>query len=301
MAPRPRASSCSSCEGPGWNGSSKCLVAGAEGRAPYMFFESNIRSRPSTRGRTRSPRMRTLNLIEERQPEEVSVLGGRVAPELLQARIPPAARAVEGIADRILLVVALVVVLGLPEGPGLQDLGDDRTLQDAGRLEGSLRGLGRLPLRVVGDEDRGAVLRAVVAELAVRVRRVDVVPEDVQELLVRDLLWVVHHLDRLAVPRAARGDFVVRGIRLLAARVSHGRRDDAREVVVRLLHAPETAAREGGFHESSRHGRRRDDRLVRPREDGEEDEGEERNEKSNAAAYQKHLQRLSYETTAPHG
>src|SRR6185436_1368071 len=107
---------------------------------------------------------------------------GRFAPEIGQALIAPTAEAVELVAHRIGLVVVLVVSLGGPERGGGGDLGGDRLLEAL--LELLLGGLGGLSLGVVVDEDRRAVLAADVAELAVRRHWIDVVPEDVEELLV---------------------------------------------------------------------------------------------------------------------
>ena len=60
---------------------------------------------------------------------------GQLPPQLLEPRIAPAARAVELVAHRVLLVVVLVVVLGRIERPGHGDLGDDRLLERLVLLE----------------------------------------------------------------------------------------------------------------------------------------------------------------------
>src|SRR5205085_810689 len=97
-----------------------------------------------------------------------------LAPELLDACVAATAEAVVLVADRILLVVVLVVVLGRPERAGRDDLRDDRLAEllfvpRLGRFGRRL--FDRIPI-----EDRRAVLRAVVAELRVRGQRIDVVP-----------------------------------------------------------------------------------------------------------------------------
>src|SRR5262245_3644204 len=112
---------------------------------------------------------------------------------------------------------------------------------------------------------------AVIAELRVARERVDVVPEDVEELLVADRARVVDDLDRFGVTRATRRDLLVRGILGLAAGVADRRRDHPRELLEGRLHAPETATSEG------RSGARRG--LVRPGwEPADQDERAQQNE-----------------------
>jgi hypothetical protein len=77
-----------------------------------------------------------------------------------------------------------VVLLGRVEGAGVDDLGDHRTGQQAGLLDAPLRRLGEALLLGVVGVDRGAVLLAPVAELAILDRQVDFVPEGLQEPLV---------------------------------------------------------------------------------------------------------------------
>ncbi len=146
-------------------------------------------------------------------------------------------------------------------------------------------------LGLVVDEDRRRVLETRVAELAARVRRVDVVPEDVEELLVGHLLRIEDDLDRLAVSRPARPDFVVRRARLRPARVPDGRRDDAGQGIVGTLHAPEAAPGERGLREAGGGGSRGLRPLVCPREGGEQQQGEERQEKTVVAAHGGDLRR----------
>src|ERR671915_369638 len=52
-------------------------------------------------------------------------------------------------------------------------------------------------------EDGGAVLVPVVAKLPVLLRRVDVMPEHVEQLLIAHLFWVVHHLYRFRMAGTA--------------------------------------------------------------------------------------------------
>src|SRR5258706_5503512 len=177
----------------------------------------------------------------DRKPTLLAAL----APELLEAPVAAAGVAVKLVAERVLLVVVLVVLLGGIEGSGRHDLGLDGLLEALLHL--GLRGLGQALLRLVAVEDRRAVLVPHVAELAVLHQRIDVVPERVEQLLVTDLRRIVGYLDGLDVAGAARGDLLVGGILLAAARISRSGRQDARDLVERRFHAPEATGGEGGL------------------------------------------------------
>src|SRR5262249_15840406 len=90
--------------------------------------------------------------------------GGRgvLSPELLPARIAAAAASVRLVPERILLVIALVVLFGRPELAGADDLGDDRLVEALRILDLLLRRLGQPLLVRVGSEDGRAVLRTVI-------------------------------------------------------------------------------------------------------------------------------------------
>src|SRR6185295_5443647 len=107
------------------------------------------------------------------------------APELREPLIAAAAVAVELVAERILLVVVLVVFLGGVELRGRCDLRLDGLLEALLHLGPG--GFGQALLRLVVVEDGRAVLVARIAELAVLHQRIDVVPEGVEQLLVADL------------------------------------------------------------------------------------------------------------------
>ena len=148
-------------------------------------------------------------------------------PRAASRRVAAAAGPVVVVAHRILLVVVLVVFLGRPELGRRDDRRDDRLLERLRLLERRLRRLGGCRCSSLCTKIAGAVLRADVAELAVLHRRIDVVPEDVEQLLVADLLRVVDDLHRLGVAGAAGRDLLVGRVLRLAARVA-GRRRDAR-------------------------------------------------------------------------
>src|SRR5262245_13061405 len=85
-----------------------------------------------------------------------------LAPQLLEPRVASAIEAVELIADRIPLVVVLVILLGLVERPRRHDLGLDRLLEALGDL--SLRCLRQGPLLLAVIVVRLSVLVAVGGE-----------------------------------------------------------------------------------------------------------------------------------------
>src|SRR5438477_290545 len=90
------------------------------------------------------------------------------------------------------------------------------------------------------EEDHRAVLVADVPTLSVQLGRVVLVPEDVQELLVRDLLGVVRDLDHLRVSGRVRADVLVGRIVERAALVAGLGLGDTVQLAERRLDAPET-------------------------------------------------------------
>src|ERR1700693_413794 len=97
-----------------------------------------------------------------------------VPPELPQARVASATVAVELVAHRVLDVVVLMVILRGIERARHLDRGHDRFLERPRLLERRLGRLGGLSLRLVVIEDRGAVLVAGGAELAILYRGIAV-------------------------------------------------------------------------------------------------------------------------------
>src|SRR5439155_1730417 len=91
-------------------------------------------------------------------------------------------------------------LLGRPKGGGRRDLRHDRRAEAAVLFPSFLGGQRGAPLGLVVIEDRRAVLAAPIRELPVFGGRIDVVPEDVQQVLVTDLCRIVKHLNRFRVP-----------------------------------------------------------------------------------------------------
>ncbi len=114
-------------------------------------------------------------------------------------------------------------------------------------LERRFGRFGQAALFVVVVKNPAAVLRAVVAELLVFDRRIDVVPEHVEQFFVGHFLRVIDDLHGFRMPGAARRNFLVGRIFFLPAGIAGGGRDHARQHVERVLHAPEAAAGERGF------------------------------------------------------
>src|SRR5437016_4645187 len=81
--------------------------------------------------------------------------------------LPPRPREVAGVATRISLQIVLVLRLGLPEGAGGRDLGDDLARPQAGGVDVGDGVLSQVLLLVGRVEDGGPVAVADVVALAV--------------------------------------------------------------------------------------------------------------------------------------
>src|SRR4029077_659106 len=96
-------------------------------------------------------------------------------------------RVIGAIPIRVLRQVLLVVVLGVVEGRRRRDLGGDPAEPGGCQtlLVGGAGCLGDALLSIVGRQDNGSILGPHVVALAVALARVVVLPEDLEELLVR--------------------------------------------------------------------------------------------------------------------
>src|SRR5690606_26577635 len=143
----------------------------------------------------------------------------------------------------ILGEILLVVVLGEVEGARRQDLGRD------GPVAGGLQPLGvgvpgpfgRCRLRCGKGVYPGPVLRAHVVALAVALRRVVVLPEDLQQVLVADDTRVVDYADDLVVAGLTGAGLLVGGVGREAGGIARHRQPDARDLPELAFHAPEAA------------------------------------------------------------
>src|SRR5262249_23653268 len=93
------------------------------------------------------------------------------------------------VAVRDLVEVLLVVVLGVVEGARGSDFGRDRVLARAAQIcvVGVTNPFRRLLLRIVDEEDPGAVGRPYIVPLAHALGRVVLLEEHLQQILVGDL------------------------------------------------------------------------------------------------------------------
>src|SRR4030042_5487078 len=111
-------------------------------------------------------------------------------------------------------------------------------------LEGRLRS-GFLAIVVV--EYDGPVLLPHVRPLSVQRCRVMQPPEQVQEVIVGDLGWVILHLDDLCMMGLARAHIPVCGVLHVPTRVSGGGAHDSLDMSESLLDMPETSRSESGY------------------------------------------------------
>lgn len=168
-----------------------------------------------------------------------------VAPECLKAGITAALKTIELVLQRVFYVVILVVFFGGIECRGFGDFRMDACVEFL--RHAFLARSSKSPLFYIVIENRRAILVAIIAKLAVRFRRIDVVPKDRQQRLVADLLGVVNDLHRFDVAGAAGGNLLVRRVFHPATDVARGGRDHPVELVVWRFHAPETSSGKRGF------------------------------------------------------
>src|SRR5450759_3334470 len=176
-----------------------------------------------------------LELFEEMRQARCRARAFAGYPLALGAELDVTAR------QSALLQITLVVILGGIKRGSLGDLGDDRTAESTARLETRLRLLGRALMlgRVV--ENGGAVLGAHVGILAVECRRVVILPEHVEKLVVAHFGRIVFHLHHLGVSRSSGAHISVCRVSQCAAEVADQYVPDPRIVSERDLDSPETA------------------------------------------------------------
>ena len=172
---------------------------------------------------------------------------GGAPPQLLESLVTTAAITVVFVPERIFFVVVLMIFLGRIEFTCLNDLGHYRFPERLVFLKSFFLLQGTALLLFAGIEDGASVLIAAITELAIFDSRVDVAPEDVQQLVVTDFGRVEDDLDHFGVSRTTGGNLLVSGILLASARISRGDGDHSRQFVEGRLHARETTAGKGGF------------------------------------------------------
>src|SRR5260221_705023 len=127
------------------------------------------------------------------------------------------------------LEILLMIVLGAIEGLGRLDRGDDRPAEALRRFEPSLGRLGGCLLQRRVEEDRRAVLRPDIGALAVQGRRVMVLPEDVEELLIARSGRIALDLDDLGMAGFVAAQVTISWVYRHAARICGSGWNDAGE------------------------------------------------------------------------
>ena len=142
-------------------------------------------------------------------------------------------------------VVLMIALCGMERAERFKR-GDDRPREVVRLVQFANLGGGDLPLLVAGCKDRGAILRANIVPLAIELRRIVGVEEDVEQLFLANLPRIVSDANRLRVTRVAVANrFVVRGLRG-AADVAARHVEHAAQLLKRRLRTPEAAAGEDG-------------------------------------------------------
>jgi hypothetical protein len=144
-----------------------------------------------------------------------------------------------------LLDVALMVVLRGPKPRGGPYLGDDRRAANPAALKRRLRRARRGFLAgVVGKDDRAVLAAPFVWTLIVLRGRIVQLPENVQQIIVRDPRRIVAHFYHFHVSGRVGAHIVVRGIVRSAAHISDARSSGARQFAEDLLNPPKAARTE---------------------------------------------------------
>src|ERR1051325_699100 len=94
------------------------------------------------------------------------------------------------------------------------DPGGDTCGESARLCQGLFRCRGQVLLGLVVVKDGSAILHPFGTELPVWYGRIDVVPEDVQYVTIRQPPWIVEHLHGQRMARAAGSHVLVRWMRL---------------------------------------------------------------------------------------
>src|SRR5437016_3380568 len=97
------------------------------------------------------------------------------------------------------------------------------------------------------EENGAAVLRAPIRPLAVLGRWIVVLPEDVQQRVIRHLRGIELHFYHLGMSRLVCADFFIRRILSVAAGIAHGRCHHAGSLTKSGFHTPKTSGAESGL------------------------------------------------------
>ena len=96
-------------------------------------------------------------------------------------------------------------------------------------------------------ENRRPVLGSPVWALAIDLRSIVILPEDLQEIVVGDLGGIEFHFDGFGVAGAVGANFFIGGILGFAADVADARGDHSGYLAESRFHSPETSCCECGL------------------------------------------------------
>src|SRR5438552_16251834 len=134
-----------------------------------------------------------------------------------------------------------MIVFRLVERRRRSDLGHDRARKLSARRQLRLRLLGDSLLLVAVIENRRTVLGADVRALTVQRRRIVILPEDVEQLLVRHLRRIVDELNHFGVSRASAAHILIGRVLERPAEITDGRVLHTVYVAKGRLDSPEAA------------------------------------------------------------
>src|SRR3989338_2773734 len=166
-----------------------------------------------------------------------------LSPDLLQVGPPAGEKIVTVVADRGFFVVVLMVFFGRVKCRVGDDVCRDGLVKFFRVFQLLFRCFRQIFLLFVVIENSRCVLSSLVRELPAVIGRIDLAPEDVQELVIGNPGRVKRNLHGLPVAGAARGNFLIRRVFLLPSGKTGNDRMNAVVLFIGFLHAPETAAR----------------------------------------------------------
>nr|GEZ81630.1 hypothetical protein [Tanacetum cinerariifolium] len=159
-------------------------------------------------------------------------------------QLPTRADEMAGVAVGDSLQVILMLWFGFPERPGLYDLSDNFARPQARGIDVRHRVQRYAFLLFVEVEDRRTIARAPVVALAIRRGGVMNLEKEFEDLAVADDRRIEDDFDGFGVVAMIE----IRGIRCLAARVTHTGRQYPGIAAQQILHAPEaTSGQQRGF------------------------------------------------------
>src|SRR3979490_2199840 len=147
----------------------------------------------------------------------------------------------------LLLQILLVVILSLEERYCWNDLSDYGLTKTMGVFQLLLRSFGGGFLLWSMKEDSRTILLAPVRPLPVELRGIVVLPEDVEQLVIRKLGGIVIEFDRFGMTGRIRAHRLIGRIGRIAAGVADARRDHSGHLAKGRFDSPETACRKSSF------------------------------------------------------